>query len=155
MNRIEFNEFASDFKVRFPDDADWIARHKKTWQLWFDEVFVAFRIEEAMDASRGFLIGAYDGWSAYSRHEIPKHYQRVIGKARAERRQAEAQQEMLAFQRMPRGRDAIFTMADRNRPPGQIRMVDAFKQLRKMTAEGATKEEQRAYLDDCFPDPVN
>jgi hypothetical protein len=48
--------------------------------------------------------------------------------------------------------DETFKAADQNRPAGQITMGAAFRELRRMTVAGATEAEQKAYLDQCFPD---
>lgn len=60
MVKSEFEEWANDFAIRFPDIGKWMCEHPGTLKVWFDDVFKEFHLAHCIQANKELMTVGID-----------------------------------------------------------------------------------------------
>ena len=147
MKFVEFKEsFLTDFQELFPTDSEWLDKYPATLQRWFRDVFSGLGLEDCLATSSAISRGDVDGWGAFEgRQRIAAVYAQEVGRLRVERRQAEESEQQTLDQEYHRRNPAGIIAGDKS-------MSKALVELKRLTKAGASKCEQRDFLDQYFGD---
>lgn len=139
MNQSEFKTYMNDFRLRFPDAAEWIGNFPETLQVWFEDCFAALELEDCLQAN----VMLQNSEDDFRWGRLPRVVMKVVGRIVENRYRREANERTMADSVGKTGRSS-------GKMKKALESIEALRKQRQESGNPVEPQELKSLVDQWF-----